>query len=114
MSKAARTKRPWDTVEYQRIVSASYRGGEVVVSFADGAEARIAPRCLVSQDGPEPDWPKLRAEDFHIVAPSSTGELEIPWDVIRVHSDPAYDAYWAELAAEPVISGLAPRRESAG
>lgn len=114
MNAASRAKRPWDTLEYQRIVSASYRGGKVIVAFADGAEVRLPSRCLISPDEPEPDWPSLRAADFHLVVPSSAGEIEIPWDVIPVHSDPAYDAYWAEFAADPVGSGAAARADPAG
>jgi hypothetical protein len=114
MSTASRATQPWDTRDFQRIVAASYQGGEVVVVFADGSEARLPPRCLVSPDEPEPVWRDLRAEEFHLVVPSPAGEIEIPWDVIRVHSDPAYDAFWAEIAAKPVGSGVAPRAESAG
>ena len=104
MSTASRPKRPWDTVEYQRIASASYRGSDIVVAFADGTVARLSPSCLISPDQPEPNWRNLRAEDFHLVVPSTAGEIEIPWDVIRVHSDPAFDAFWEELAAEPIGS----------
>ncbi len=114
MSTALQANRPWDRVEYQRIVSASYRSGEVVVNFADGAEARVSPRLLVSPDGPEPDWSNLRADEFHLVVPSSAGDLEIPWDVIRVHTDPAYDEYWAGLAAKPAGLGVASHAKPAG
>ena len=92
MTAGSRPIRSWDRLDYQRIVSAWYRGGEVIVVFAEGSEARLSPSCLVSPEEPEPDWPNLRAEDFHLVVPSPAGEIEIPWDVIRVHSDPAYDA----------------------
>jgi hypothetical protein len=114
MSTASRAAQPWDSLDYQRIVSARYRGGEVVVVFADGSEARLSPDCLVPSGGPELDFPGLRAEDFHLVVSSPAGEIEIPWDVIRVHSDPAYDAFWAEIAAKPVGSGAATRAEPGG
>lgn len=97
MTKVPQMVRPWDTVDYQRIVSASYRDGEVVVEFADGTEAQLSPGRLVSPTWPELDWANLRAEEFHIVVPSPAGEFEIPWDVIRVQSDPAYDKFWSEL-----------------
>jgi hypothetical protein len=97
MMRRSQSKRPWDKPEYQRLVSASYRGGEVIVIFADGAEARLSPRQLVSPDGPEPDWPDLRAEEYHLVVASPAGDIEIPWDVIRAHSDPAFEEFWANL-----------------
>jgi hypothetical protein len=115
MNASARTKRPWDTLEYQRIVTAEYRDGELIVRFADGTEARLSPRCLLSPDVPNPDWTKLRAEEFHLVVPIPAGEIEIPWDVIRVHSDPAFDAFWAEFATESDGSGKSQQRvEAAG
>ena len=100
-------QRPWDTIEYQGIMSAAYRGGKVVLIFADGSEVRLSPQLLVSPEKLDADWPHLRAEEFHLVVPSPTGEIEIPWDILRVHSDPAFDAFWAELAAEPVASRAA-------
>ena len=114
MSTASRATQPWDRLDYQRIASVQYRGGEVVVFFADGSKAQLSPSCLVPPGGPEPNWTSLRAEDFHLVVPSPAGEIEIPWDVIRVHSDPEYDAFWAGIAAKPVSSGAAPRAEPGG
>jgi hypothetical protein len=114
MNSERRAPRPWDTVEYQRIVAATYVGGQVVVSFADGAEARLAPQHLVPNVHREPFWQSVRADDFHLVVPSPDGEIEIPWDVIRAHSDPDFDAFWGELVDTPVVSGSArPARRSA-
>ena len=96
------SERPWDSVAYQRIVSAAHCRGEVIVEFADGSEARVAPRLLVAPRAQEPDWPNVWHEEFHIVVPSPFGEIEVPWDVIRVHSDPLYDAFLAELMPDPV------------
>jgi len=104
MTTAHRSGQPWDTREYQQIESASFRDGQVVVQFADGAEAHVSPRDLVPTSGPEPDWPNVQAAEFHLVVPTPAGDIEIPWDVIRVRSDPAYDAFWAELVAEHVDS----------
>ena len=109
MSRSTDAKRPWDTLEYQRIATASFLGGEVIVDFADGTRARLSPQDLSSPDVSEPNWSQLRAEDFHLVVPSADGDIEIPWDVIRVHSDPEFDAFWAELAVDPVGSGAASR-----
>jgi hypothetical protein len=101
-------------VAYQRIVAASFRDGDVIVEFADGAKPRLSPRSLVAPGAPEPDWSRLRAAEFHLIVPAPDGELEIPWDVIRVNSDPAYDAFWSELAAEPIGSGARSDTERAG
>jgi hypothetical protein len=69
----------------------------------------------VPPEEPGPDRANVRAEEFHIVVPTPTGEIEIPWDVIRVHGDPAFDAFWAEIAAESVASNKARRvRQAAG
>jgi hypothetical protein len=106
--------RSWDTLEYQQIVSASYGGGELVVGFADGTEARLSVANLVRADGPVPDWSKVRAEQYHVTVPSSGGDIEIPWDVIRVQTDPAFDAYWEQLALARTAPGAPLRGRTGG
>lgn len=114
MTTAPRPKQRWDTLDYQRITSAIHRHGELVVGFADGSEARLSPRPLVSPDVPQPDWSNLRIEEFHLVAPSAAGNIEIPWDVIRVRTDPEYDTFWATLVAERPAPAVASFTETAG
>lgn len=100
MTVTTKTPRRWDTLEYQQIVSASHHDGELVVGFADGTEVRVSPRCLIAPDAPTADWSNLSIEEFHLTVPSPAGEIEIPWDVIRVQTDPAFDAFWARLVTE--------------
>lgn len=90
----------WDTVEYQRIIRAFYDRGDVVIEFADGDHARVPAAALLGDDDVDPDWTRLRIEDFHLVAPATAGDVEIPWDVIRVHSDPEFDAHWASVVSD--------------
>jgi hypothetical protein len=97
MNRAIPPVHRWDTVEYQRIVRASYHAGVIEVEFADGGRARVPASVLLGGDDVTPDWALLRTEEFHLIAPSPDGEVEIPWDVIRVHSDPEFDAHWARL-----------------
>ncbi len=111
---ASRASRRWDTLEYQQIVSAFYRDGELVVSFADGTEARPAPQNLVSPEGPVPDWSNLKVERFHITVPSAAGDIEIPWDVIRVQTDPGFDAYWEQLGIARAASEATVRARTGG
>jgi hypothetical protein len=94
----------WNTLAYQQIVSAAYDGADLVVGFADGAVVRVPPLNLLAADSPAPDWTRLTVEEFHLGGPSPAGDVEIPWDVIRVQTDPAFDAYWAELATERAVS----------
>lgn len=99
MNHAATTaNRPWDTVAYQRIVSSRFANGIVAVRFKNGDDARVAPDALVPEPSRRPDWANLRHEEYHLVVPAPGGEIEIPWDVIRLHTDPAFDAYWQAIA----------------
>ena len=52
MSVSRQPKRRWDTSRYMRIVDAQYRGGDLVVTFADGTSASV---------------------DVDLLAPSSSG-----------------------------------------
>ena len=100
MTAVTRTKQRWDTLEYHQIVWASCQDGELTVRFADGSEVRVPPQSLLPPGAAAPDWSRLRNEVIHMVVPSPTGDVEIPWDVIRRQSDPEFEAFWAELAAE--------------
>src|SRR5215212_4146805 len=104
--KTLLSARPWDAVEYQQIVRASYDAGDILVEFADGGQARVPATVLLGGDDVTPDWSRLRVEEFHIVAPSPGGDVEIPWDVIRIHSDPQFDEHWASLADKALPRGL--------
>lgn len=92
---------PWNNLDYQRIVSAQWRDGRLRVDFADGTTAVLLPTLLVPAGPVGADWSRVRAEEFHVVVPTPDGDMEVPWDVIRIHSDPAFDAYWAGLVGEP-------------
>ncbi|MEA2583901.1 MAG: hypothetical protein QOF33_1986 [Thermomicrobiales bacterium] len=106
MEETTDLKQRWDTVKYQLIVRASYDSGDIVVEFGDGGRARVPASVLVGGDEVSPNWSGLRIEEFHIVAPSSEGDVEIPWDVIRIHSDPEFDAHWANLVRQQIPSEL--------
>lgn len=99
IDSSARAWQPWDATDYQRIVGASFADGYVDVRFADGGKARVETVKLIPDERRRPDWSSVTHEDFHLRVPSPAGEIEIPWDVIRVHSDPRFGAYWERVAA---------------
>ena len=102
MTVPARIASAWDSLDYQRIVSVEWRDGHVWVEFGDGTIARVRPSAIVGPETIQVDWTRLRVDGHHIVAPSLAGDIEIPWDVIRVHSDPQFAAFWQQLASETV------------
>ena len=59
MSAQPRQERRWDRLDYQRILAAAIEGDELVVTFADGTQGRVAPSRLVPEDRPAPDWSRL-------------------------------------------------------
>ena len=73
MASASRTMHPWNTLEYQRMVSAVYSDGQVVIRFADGSRVELSPGSLVSAGAQEPDWHRVRAEEYHLTVPSNRG-----------------------------------------
>lgn len=99
MTMTLQMRHRWDTLEYHQIATVEYASGDVIVEFGDGARVRVAAGLLLGDGDSAPDWPRARAEEFHIVVPTATGDVEIPWDVIRVNTDPEFDAYWAERVA---------------
>jgi DNA-binding XRE family transcriptional regulator len=92
--------KPWDTDEYQRIVDAAFDGGELIVRFGDGAEARVDVTLMTRVEQRGPDWASLRFDDFEIVVPTREGDFEIPWFPIRSLTDPAFRAHLDAAAVE--------------
>ena len=99
MSVAAERKAPWHTRDYPRIVSAAHRSGVLTVDFADGATARVPVEQILTHRSTVPDWDHLTYNTYEIVVPTATENLEIPWDVIRSLTDPAFEQHLADKTA---------------
>lgn len=102
MTHAAPSVDSRDRVDYQRMVSAEWENDRLTVAFADGAVVTVTSSKLLGRDAPQIEWRRVRAEDYHVVVPSPASDIEIPWDVIRFHADPAFAAFWERLAHEAV------------
>ena len=88
----------WDTKAYASITSAAYHAGALTVGFEDGSEVVVDSKQLVPWHLPNPDWTAVRWDSHEIVAPSAAGDFAVPWDVVRRLTDPAFAAYWADMA----------------
>jgi len=100
MSSTADRQAPWNTREYPRIVSASYRSGALVVGFADGATVEVPAEAFRERRGTR-DWDRVSHTEYEIVVPREADEDdEIPWDVIRSLTDPAFAAHLEAMAEE--------------
>jgi hypothetical protein len=100
MTAPVRITQTWDTLEYQRIVSVEWRDEQVQVCFGDGAVIQVPPTALVSPETTGVDWARLRTAGYHVVVPAPNGDIEIPWDVLRVHSDPEFAGFWEQLVSD--------------
>jgi hypothetical protein len=88
----------WNTLAYQRIATTQFADGNLLVEFEDGSRVALDPRPLLPPQLRHPDWSRVVAQEYEIVVPTEDGPFEIPWDVIRVRTDPAYDSHWAEAS----------------
>jgi hypothetical protein len=88
----------WNTLSYQRIATTQFAVGELLVEFEDGSRVLLDPRPLLPPQLRHPDWSQVVAQDYELVVPTEDGPFEIPWDVIRVRTDPSYDAHWKEAS----------------
>lgn len=98
MSVAPETLAPWNTRDYRRIVSASHRAGILTVGYGDGATVDVDVEVFRERPGVR-DWDRVTHTEHEIVVPREEDDDEIPWDVIRLLTDPAFDQYWGEQAA---------------
>ena len=90
----------WDTPEYQRIATASYRTGKLVVTFEDGWRVTVDATHLLPPGTADVDWNRLGVTPYELVVPAGSGEIEIPWSTIRALTDREYSAHLAAAAEE--------------
>jgi hypothetical protein len=70
------------------------------VHFADGASVEFDPIPFMPKDVQDVDHWMIASNEACIVVPHKHGWFEIPWDVIRRHTDPEFAAHWAEIDRE--------------
>ncbi|MDP9365568.1 MAG: helix-turn-helix domain-containing protein [Chloroflexota bacterium] len=100
MTIATERKAPWNTLDYQRIVSVRHRAGVLTVGFADGATVTVDVDAFQERPGTR-DWDLVTHTAHEIVVPREADEDdEIPWDVIRSLTDPAFERHLTDFAAE--------------
>jgi DNA-binding Xre family transcriptional regulator len=95
-----RPKARWDTQPYQRMVCAKYGQGELSVQFENGDCVSLPIASLSRPSTERANWDAVTATPYEIVVPAAEGQVEIPWDTIRLLTDKEFDAYWAKAAEE--------------
>ena len=100
MSTAVERNAVWYTREYLRMVAATYASNVLTVEFEDGFRTRVHISELDLDSTTVPDWNRMIVAAYELVIPSNAGNIEIPWDVIRALSDPAFEQHLATKAAE--------------
>lgn len=75
----------------------------LTVAFADGDVVSLDPSLLLPQRLEDVDWWRVAFNDHELVVPHAAGWFEIPWDVVRMQTDAAFDAHMtrSERASAP-------------
>lgn len=90
----------WNNPAYQRIVSVENHIDKLVVAFEDGTVVRLKTEQLLPPGVHSPAWDASHFDNYEIVVPTASGEVEIPWSTIRLLTDPEFAAHWARVAEE--------------
>lgn len=90
----------WDTREYRRMVSATYRDGKLVVLFEDGTWVDLKADRVMPPEARGAQWQHLSVSPYEITVPTDDGEVEIPWSTVRAITDKEYSAHLADAAEE--------------
>jgi hypothetical protein len=89
---------PWEKNEYARIDRARGAEGVLTVWFENGDVVHLDPIPLVPTNmGAIDEW-GIGANQYEVLIPTDHGWFEVPWDVIRLRTDPAFDAYMERQA----------------
>lgn len=90
----------WNTPQYQKIVDVDYGEGDLFVKFEDGTTVSTQAEKLQPPGTSNPAWNSLHFDDYQIVVPSPSGEIQIPWSTIRLLTDEKFAEYWAGIAED--------------
>lgn len=93
---------PWFSDEYCRIERCRFDDatGKLSVTFADGQVVDVNPLSLVPEQLREVDWWRVASSQYELIVPYADGWYEVPWDVIRMLADPAFDAHMSVKPAQ--------------
>lgn len=90
----------WNSTSYQKIKSAKFLNGKVIVNFENGDVIDISKENLVPFDVNNIEWEKMSFNEFEISVPASPTNIEIPWDKLRVITDKEFAKHLVERAEE--------------
>lgn len=85
------------TIEFERIVSVYYAGGELSITFADGQHETIPVERLADYGVRPEEWSSVEAEEFHVRVATAHGSVEIPWDALRYASSETFRHEWDDV-----------------
>src|SRR5687768_10465342 len=104
MNSGTQTRKRWDKQPYRRIDRVRYDEGSALltVGFADGEQVQLDPMPLLPRgtDPEDVDWWRVAANEVEVIFPIGDGWFEVPWDVIRLRTDPEFDAHWTQMSRE--------------
>jgi DNA-binding XRE family transcriptional regulator len=99
----ATDRQPWDSGRYLALAKVELSDGRLYVQFADGDEITIGlDRLRAAGLGTAaPRWPELTWDAGEIRIPGGDATSEaVPGHALRLLSDPAYAAHYANQAAD--------------
>ncbi|GEM_PF-969408 len=89
----------WQAADYARIESVTEHDGIVSVCFRDGDCVSLPGARLLPPGAPASDWRALHWTTYDFSVPTAHGTITVPWDAVRVLTDPAFSRHMAEEAA---------------
>ncbi len=90
----------WDNINYQKIESARISGQMLEVKFGDGDLIELPLTTLLPPEVKDIDTASLSVSEYEICFKASPQDVEIPWDRIRVLTDPAFAKEMVKQAEE--------------
>jgi len=90
----------WNNPKYQKIISAAVDEAKIEVKFEDNSTVVLDRNAILPPGSDHPDWNRLGFNAYELILPTKSDDLEIPWTTIRLLSDSAFAAHWAQQAEE--------------
>ncbi|MES1181544.1 MAG: helix-turn-helix transcriptional regulator, partial [Flavobacterium sp.] len=93
-------KNPWEDPTYQKISKAQLSEDYFNVQFENGDKVKVSIESVLPFHQGEVDKSNFYFNSYELVLPSGNNSIEIPWDKIRVLTDPDFGKFLADKAEE--------------
>lgn len=93
----------WDNTKYQHIISVKEQKEYLTIGFQNGDLIEIAKQSILPSTAKDIKWEAMTFSNFDITVPTSTDDIIIPWDRVRVITDAEFSKFLVQQSGDNLV-----------